>query len=102
MSRTFVLEPCDLSIAQAQKHGKTVYLFDKNEARSSIWDSEFQQEIRDALAYHKFDSAKDYFVIVGRMVPIVIAITTLVKMFGTVRVLFYSATERTYIVRSVG
>lgn len=100
--RVFILEPCQLDTSRTARFGQQVYLFGRDEKRSSIWDNAFKAEIAAALDKYRYDPKVDYFVVVGHMVPVVIATSVLTARFGTVKVLFYSSTDRDYVPKTIG
>jgi len=99
--RAFVLEPTRLDVSQAREFGELHYIFDAGERRASIWSEEFQAEVVENLKRANFDPEKDLLVIAGHLVPIVLSLTTLLRVHRAVSVLFYSAVDRCYIERKL-
>ena len=102
MARVFALEPCRQDISSARKFGRITYLFERDGDRSSIWAPEFPREIVQKLDALGFEPDVDFFVVAGQMVPLVIAISSIVATYGATNVLFYSSTERHYVTRTIG
>lgn len=99
--RAFVIEPCKLDLSSAETFGEIVYIFRPNERRPSIWDEAFRQEIVDRLTALRFNPTKDFFVVAGHMVPIVIATGIIVRLYDTARALFYSAPDCCYTIKDL-
>lgn len=102
MARAFLLEEHRLDVSQAAQFGSITCLFGSKRSRNSIWDSEFKCQILEAMNSENYDPKIDYFIVVGSMVPIAIAIATLVAFYGPIQVLLFSAVERQYISRTIG
>jgi len=100
-TRAFVLEPASQSVHTAREYGEITYIFQKGEKRSSIWSEEFKQELLDCLEAQQFNPKVDCFVVTGHLVPLTIAVTTILIKYGCLQVLFYSATERQYVLRKI-
>jgi hypothetical protein len=96
MTKAFILEPCSLNVSTAATFGELVYVFDKGERRSSIWAPAFRQEIIEALERKDFDPDRDYFVVAGHMVPLVIAVSVLQEYYGYVKTLMFCSVSRGY------
>lgn len=100
-SRVFVLEPCSLDISRAARFGEIVYIFRKGMRRRSIWDDEFKQEVMGALDENEYDPKKDYLLVAGHMVPLVLFISAALRHYTGINVLFYCSTDRDYVSRSL-
>jgi hypothetical protein len=101
-ARAVILEKCNFDVSGAEVYGDLVYVFPQGEGRSSIWSEAFVQEIKQRLAEMRYDAKVDYFVVAGKMVPLVTMIGVLLELYGHVRVLFYSSTDRYYVPRTLG
>lgn len=101
-SRAFVLEPCNLDVSGAEVFGDVTYVFDVGSKRHSIWSEEYAVDVVSAMRRHEFDADEDYFVVAGHMVSVVRAIDALVREYGFIQSLMFSATDRHYIARRLG
>jgi hypothetical protein len=100
--RAFVFEPGNLDVSGASVYGKIVHIFKRNDRRSSIWAPEFPGEIIERLKEFDFRPDKDFIVVVGHMVTVVMLVTTALEHWKGVNLLLFSATERSYIPRIIG
>ena len=102
MSRVFILEHTQLDVVKAREYGEVVYMFPPNVRRSSIWDERFCDEVIERLVEMEYDPCVDYFVVVGHMVQMVLAATTICGRWERFKALLFSSTERNYIPRIIG
>ena len=102
-ARVFVLEPINPPLIfdphAAEKFGELVYVFERGELRSSIWHDEFCAECLDSLEEKGYDPARDFLLVVGKLVPITRMTASLARKYGAVRALFWHAVDKEYVVR---
>lgn len=101
-SRAFVLEPCKHSLDPVRDYGDPVVLFRTGDFRHSIWSPEYVNDVLAALKKHRFDPARDHFVVAGNITPIVRALAGMVAAYGQVSTLHWVATDRVYTPILVG
>lgn len=99
--KAFILEPTKLDVEGAKLFGDIEYVFSESDRRSSIWSDSFLTEIVTTLIRKGFDADKDYFVVVGHMVPIALAVAVLCKHYRSVNLLLYSSTTRDYAAKTI-
>lgn len=118
-SRVFVLEAVqNVPISSAEEYGKIVPLFEAAEipggtsekklysTRPSIWTEDENgsptliKDILHKLESYNYDPEKDYLLIAGHMIPVVILIAAAVIEYEKVQVLFWSPDWKQYVVRS--
>ena len=100
MCKVFAIESTNLDLGPTREYGDLVYIFENS--RVSIWDREFSQSIVDELFVLGFDPTRDYLVMTGHIVPLVLAVAAAVTAWGTIKLLLWSASERHYTEREVG
>lgn len=115
-SRVFVLESVqNVPISSAEEYGKIVPLFEAAEipgekrcysTRPSIWTEDENgsptliKDILHKLESYNYDPEKDYLLIAGHMIPVVILIAAAIIEYEKVQVLFWSPDWKQYVVRS--
>ena len=107
MAKVFILERLNekqrhISLDGARDYGDIVYVFEEDSDRSSIWAESFKKELIVSFEKKGFNPEKDYFCIVGYIVPMVIAISELIVEYGEVRTLLYSAVNQSYLPKKLG
>lgn len=100
--KVILIEECKVDVSEAAQYGSIVYMFSRDHPRSSIWDETFKQHILKAMDRLEYDPKRDYFVVAGYMVPLAIAIATLVRRYNEIRVLLFSAINRKYVPQTIG
>lgn len=102
-SRVFVLEPVKQRLDDAKRFGQLSYIFPRDAARASIWDSdELANEILDILRRAEYDPQADYIVVTGHQIPLSIAVAAITAEYGEFQVLFFNATDHCYVERVLG
>lgn len=87
----------------AKRWGELVCLFPANARRASIWDSDFENDVMSALWRQDFDPAVDYLLVVGAVVPTVLAIAKMANYYTDgIHLLLFSSTDRAYKAKHVG
>lgn len=102
MSKVFVLERTKVDISDAKRYGTVEYVYEDNDRRLSIWDENYKWDTLDVLEHLGFNAERDYLLIAGNVVPMIIVATAMVSKYGRIQALLYSATERAYILRWLG
>ncbi len=117
-SRVFIVEEVrNVPIESAEEFGTIVPLFesaviyDKKlySTRPSIWEEDEDgkptliDEILDKLEKYNYDPEKDYILIAGHMIPVVILVAAVVGFgeYEQVKVLFWSPDWKQYVVRTI-
>jgi len=116
VGRVFMLEQSqNVDVKPAFEYGPIIPLFKstngvgnstaqikKKTDRPSMWDTEeFREEILKRLEQWDYDPEKDYLLIAGHTIPIVIFIATVVAEWENVQVLFWSSGYEKYVVRKL-
>lgn len=100
-AKVLVFEPCRHDCAGLEAYGTIEYMFDKGIRRSSIWSASLADDITERIAEMGYDPKYDWLAIVGATVPVTLVLVQLLSLYGQVRVLFYSASERIYVPRTL-
>lgn len=108
--RVFLLEVSqNVDVGRALEYGPIVPLFKSTNGdkkgkadRPSMWDTEeFKEQILKELEDHKYDPEKDYLLIAGHIIPIVIFVAAVVAEWENIHVLFWSSGYKKYVVRKL-
>ena len=102
MARVFIIEPTRLDTSAAADFGAIRYLFCPGDQRCSIWDEEFASQVLAKLRLHAYDPLADYLVVAGHTVAVAQCIAICICEFKRLNVLFFSATHRNYVSRTLG
>jgi len=102
MKAIVIEQACKINVSRAKAYGELSYIFPTGASRSSIWSEEFMDEALTSLAAMEYQPRLDCIVLVGAVVPLTKIIARLVAIYGQIRVLCWSATERDYILQEVG
>lgn len=103
--RVFLLEEpkADIDVSLAKEYGELRILFDRERRRSSVFrTTAFGWEILNRLKENEFDAVNDSICIAGSLIGITALIASLISIYGTISVLFYSASEARYVERRIG
>lgn len=100
--RVFILERDErFDVTDAERYGRPVEIFLNGERKPPIWSNSFLDEISDRMEIHDFKPERDYVVVVGQMVPVVLWLTHLVSMYDTVNLLLFDASQSEYVHKAV-
>lgn len=111
--RVFMLEQSqNVDVKPAFEYGPIIPLFKSTNGqnsnvkrktdRPSMWDTdEFKKEILKRLEQYNYDPERDYLLIAGHFIPIVIFIATVVAEWENVQVLFWSTGYEKYVIRKL-
>jgi hypothetical protein len=101
-NKAVILEPFKLDTSGAAAFGEIKYIYQNGEERPSIWLDEFCSDVMDRLAAMMFDPSRDVFVFAGQLIPMTRIAAALVVEYGEVQALFWSATNRSYEIITIG
>jgi hypothetical protein len=105
MKRVFLIERprTHIDLTRAEEYGTITLIFDEGDRRCSVFDSvRFGERVVRRLEQLAFDPAQDSLCAAGSLVPVSVALAAMVCYYPTVNVLFYNATESTYVMRTIG
>lgn len=100
--RVFVLQPGNKDFSGASRYGELVHVYDKNESRPSIWDSEYVSEALDRLADAQYHPHVDFVLLAGHMVPTVLFCCALCNAYPAPQALCYDIVSGNYVIRRLG
>ena len=102
--RAILLEPVnrDIDISTAAVHGEIVFLFNRGDNKPNIFDDRFQDAIDERLTAIDYDPDRDYIVASGQLIAILTMVGLLTAAYGEIRVLVFSASDRKYVVKTIG
>lgn len=86
----------DVSVAEA--FGEIVYVFGPNDRRCSVFAHErFGALILDILKKHNFDQDHDSVCVVGAVVMLATAITTIAQNYDKLNLLLFNSVDNSYV-----
>lgn len=100
--RVFMLMPHDKNVRASRRFGELVVVFDKQESRPSIWDPSFLLEALDRMQDYQFDPQRDYILVVGSMVPVVMWCAAAFHRWPGTRILCFDIASGDYVARTLG
>lgn len=101
MSRVFLLGPTDHNIDDALRYGRLQIVFEG--PRPSIFDHKrFSAEYCKRLRELNFDPDKDFVLLIGTAVPLILCTSFLLDEYGFFKALLFNAAKNCYVVRTLG
>lgn len=102
MSRVFLLEQTHKDIRKAERFGRICYLFEQDEPRPSIFETDkYMEAITSRLETANFNPDEDLLLAVGQSIPLNLAFYVLATTYPTLRVLFFQARVQEYVIRTL-
>lgn len=95
-----LLEPLngEMDTSSLAAHGEVRYIFD-NTGKSVLRTEDFMHEVAYRAQKMDFDPQHDHFVIAGRATKVALALSSLMKQHGHVKVLIYDGGSGQYVTR---
>lgn len=90
ITMALVLEPTELSVAKAERFGTITYLFHTRKAHPGAASARFAASVVDRARELGFNPARDYFVLTGQLLPMVMATAAMVAHYGQLRGLHFN------------
>jgi hypothetical protein len=103
-ARVFVLEPTELGLDKAGRHGPLRFLFPSARAHPSSLTSEFGASVVRELRTASFQPTRDLLCVTGKLSSMVAMVAAAVAEYGEVRTLCWDAREsvRDYQIVTMG
>lgn len=96
MTRVFMLEPARQDASGLTSHGEVTHVFPTGARRASIWSERFLEQAIASLESLGYDPARDWFSVVGSVVPVSKVVCELVARHSRVRLLYFNTTTCRY------
>jgi hypothetical protein len=101
--RAFILEPQEkLDLRPAKLWGDIVYIFAEYDSRPSIWHQKLIDDAIGILQQYDYDPDKDYLIVAGAMVPLVMFVSAVCEVWRCPKVLYWDMRHRCYVERRLG
>lgn len=102
--RVFLIEEprSNIDLSTARDFGNLHILFPMHEHRTSVFNcSEFGDQVIDRLRGLSFNPAVDSVCVAGSMITMIVAISSMIREFKSINVLFFNATINHYVKRTL-
>lgn len=90
MSRAFVLEPTELSVAKAAEFGEICYFYPSRKDHPGPMTPYFSVSLLSEAHRLRFDPDEDYVVITGQVLQMTSMVATLVAHYGKLKALYFN------------
>jgi hypothetical protein len=95
--KVVALEVSRYSLAGTAEYGEVEYVFSASAKKPpSIWSAKWKHEFLRVLDEMEFDPDLDYFVLVGQVLPMAIAVNILSQKYRVWRALAFNAMSQKY------
>ena len=100
MSKVFIIEPPrhQLDISKAKRFGEIVYVFEPNDRRCGVFETErFGNSVLKVLIEKNFNVEEDVICIVGAMLTVIIAVIAIAQQHDSFNLLMYNSVTSDYV-----